>query len=241
MLGRANVCNPTLAGLSQNFGLAPLIGKPLALISDARLGGRTDPHTLAERLLSISGEDGQTIDRKYLPPWIGTLNTRFVAMANELPRLTDASGALAGRMILFQMTRSFYGREDLGLTDRLLKELPGVLNWAIDGLARLNARGYFVQPASGREAIEDLEDLASPVGSFVRERCMVGKEHTVERGKLFADWVSWCIEQGRHSGNQQMFGKDLAAAVPELTSERPRIGGVPVGRTAGRAPRRGAR
>ena len=38
-------------------------------------------------LLSISGEDDQTIDRKHLPAWTGKLPTRFVLISNELPRL----------------------------------------------------------------------------------------------------------------------------------------------------------
>ena len=38
LMGRENVATPTLASLQTNFGLAPLIGKPLAIISDARLG-----------------------------------------------------------------------------------------------------------------------------------------------------------------------------------------------------------
>lgn len=38
MLGRDNVANPTLSGLSSQFGLAPLIDKRAAIISDARLG-----------------------------------------------------------------------------------------------------------------------------------------------------------------------------------------------------------
>jgi putative DNA primase/helicase len=135
MLGRQNVCNPTLAGVSQNFGLAPLIGKPLALISDARLSGRADVHVVAERLLSISGEDGQTVDRKHMPAWTGTLPTRFVILSNELPRLTDASGALADRFVILQMKQPFYGREDLGLTEKLLPELPGIFNWALAGLS----------------------------------------------------------------------------------------------------------
>ena len=98
LLGKSNVCAPTLASLSQCFGLWPLIGKQLAIISDARLGGRADQQAIAERLLSISGEDGITIDRKYLVQWTGRLTTRFVIMTNELPRITDASGALASRI-----------------------------------------------------------------------------------------------------------------------------------------------
>src|SRR3984893_1143102 len=88
---------PTLAGLGMNFGLAPLIGKRVAIISDARLGGRADQHVIAERLLSITGEDAITIDRKYRDAWTGRLQTRFLILSNELLRLADASGTLASR------------------------------------------------------------------------------------------------------------------------------------------------
>jgi putative DNA primase/helicase len=86
LLGQSNVCQPTLASLSSQFGLAPLINKLVAIIADARVGARSDQHQIAERLLSVSGEDGQTVDRKFLQPWSGQLSTRFVLMTNELPR-----------------------------------------------------------------------------------------------------------------------------------------------------------
>jgi putative DNA primase/helicase len=225
LLGRPNVASPMLADLARQFGLAQLINKPLAIIGDARLGKSTDPASVAERLLSISGEDGQSIDRKFLAPWVGTLPTRFLIVTNELPRLTDASGALAGRFIILQMTRTFYGREDQGLINRLLPELPGILNWALAGLDRLTARGYFVQPRAAQESIEALEDLASPVGTFIRQRCVVGPAHTVDHDRLFAEWSAWCAGQGRHAGTKAMFGRDLAAVLPEVITERPRAGG----------------
>lgn len=143
VVGRESVAGPTLSSLSSNFGLEPLIGKPLAIISDARLGGRSDQAAIAERLLSISGEDGLTIDRKFRQAWTGYLSTRFMMLTNELPRLLDNSGALANRFIVLVLERSFYGREDPALTNRLLGELPGILNWAMEGYRRLRARGHF--------------------------------------------------------------------------------------------------
>jgi putative DNA primase/helicase len=128
MLGLANCCAPTLAALGTNFGLWPLIGKRLAVIGDARLSGRTDQAVVTERLLSISGEDALTIDRKNLPPVTVKLPTRIVILTNELPRLSDASGALAGRFLILRLENSFYGREGMNLTDRLMKELPGILH-----------------------------------------------------------------------------------------------------------------
>jgi putative DNA primase/helicase len=53
LVGRGHVAGPTLASLGTNFGLSPLLGKPLAVISDARLGN-TPSHTVVERLLSIT-------------------------------------------------------------------------------------------------------------------------------------------------------------------------------------------
>src|SRR5690606_982696 len=96
-----NVAAPTLASLATPFGRWPLIGKSLALIGDARLGGRSDVSQVVEILLSISGEDPQTIDRKHRVPWSGILPTRFMILSNEIPRFTDASDALTARMLMF--------------------------------------------------------------------------------------------------------------------------------------------
>jgi putative DNA primase/helicase len=226
LLGSDNVAGPTLASLAENFGLAPLIGKPAAIISDARLGGRADQHIIAKRLLSISGEDRLTIDRKHRDPWTGRLPVRFLVLSNELPRLADASGALASRFVLLTMRKSFYGREDLGLANRLSKELPGILNWSLAGLERLNPRGHFVPPKSSAEAIMELEDLTSPIGAFIRQHCVVGPDKTVEMEAIYSRYVSWCATCNRPPGTSQTFGRDLRAAVPGLSTGRPR-GGAP--------------
>jgi len=221
LIGRDNVCSPTLDSLCSNFGLAPLIDKPLAIIPDARLSGRTDQSPITERLLSISGEDGCTIDRKHMSAWSGRLPTRFLVMTNELPRINDASGALASRFIILTMRNSFYGSEDHGLTDRLLAELPGILNWAITGWQRLQKRGHLVQPKSSADTIQALEDLSSPIGAFLRDRCQVSPGATVSRDAIYDSWVHWCASQGRgQAGNAATFGRDLRSAVPCLTDTK---------------------
>jgi putative DNA primase/helicase len=223
LLGAANVCSPTLSSLGTNFGPWQLVDKQLAIIADARLSGRQDQHIIAERLLSISGEDLQTIDRKYKEPWTGRLAVRFMILTNELPRIADASTALPSRFIILPLSRSFLGCEDHGLTDRLLAELPGILNWSLDGWNRLNARGYFIQPQSGDDLIQELEDLASPVGTFVRDRCTVLPGAQVPCSALFEAWKAWCTAQGRDNpGTKQTFGRDLRAAVPGLKVTQPR-------------------
>jgi putative DNA primase/helicase len=225
LLGRDSVANPTLASLQTPFGLAPLIGKPLAFITDARLGSRSDQAAITERLLSISGEDALTIDRKFMPAWTGRLSTRFTILTNELPRISDTSGALVGRLVVLVLMQSFYGREDPALTARLLTELPGILNWALHGYRRLRQRGYFVQPASAREAIEDLEVLASPIKAFLNDRCHIKPGITVPVELLYQSWKMWCDGAGRKEhGTKQTFGRDLKATIPSLRTTQPRDG-----------------
>lgn len=230
LVGRRNTCNPTLASFGRDFGKQVLIDKTLAIIPDARLSGRTDPAMIAETLLSISGDDPQTIPRKFQSDWNGQLPTRFLLLSNELPKIGDASGALASRFILLVMQQSFFGKEDLGLFSRLATELPGILNWALTGRDRLYKRGYFVQPKSAKQMLQEFEDLNSPISVFLRERCKRTTGET-ETGALFQAWQQFCHEHGiDHPGTTQTFGRNLRAAVPGITDCQHRVEGGTVKR-----------
>ena len=201
LIGRGHAAGPTLASLATNFGLSPLLGKPLAIVSDARLGD-TPAHTVVERLLCITGEDMLTVDRKFRDPWSGKLPTRFVILTNELPRFRDSSAAIANRMLILQMTRSFLGHEDRTLDSRLRAELPSILKWALEGLDRLIAEDRFTVPAASEDAANLMADLASPVSAFVRDRCVRTPTASVEVDDLYHAWMTWAIAtpgQSRHS------------------------------------------
>jgi putative DNA primase/helicase len=233
LVSEGNVCGPTLSSLGTNFGLWPLLGKTVAVISDARISGRTDQAVVIERLLSISGEDALTVDRKNLPPVTTRLRARVVIITNELPNLMDASGALANRMILLQMLRSWLGREDTTLTDQLLAELPGILLWAIEGWHRVHTRGHFVQPAAGAEILGHLKDMASPVAQFVHECCTVQARLDVPKEDLYHAWVGWCLTVGRRQTADSVFARDLYASCATVTSSQPREDGERVRRYTG--------
>lgn len=221
LVGRHHLVAPTLSTLGEQFGRQVLIDKTVALIADARLSGRTDLGVLSEVLLSISGEDPQSVPRKNLTDWTGTLPTRFTIMTNEIPRLPDASGALASRFLMILFRESFYGREDQTLFMRLVAELPSILNWALDGLARVTARGRFVQPASAADAVTELENLAAPVMAFVRQECTMRPGLSISKDTLYAAYRSWCQRQGQsHVETQPTFGRNLRAALPFIGDGR---------------------
>jgi putative DNA primase/helicase len=221
LLGRNSVGGPTMASLSENFGLEPLIAKSLAIVSDARIGARTDKSAIVERLLSISGEDQLTVARKFRDAWHGRLLTRFLILTNELPSLSDGSGALAGRFIVLNLTESFFGKEDPALSKKLVIEMPGILNWAMEGYRRLCQRGFFVQPKSALDAVEDIEMLASPVKAFIRDHCEIRAGHSATMQDLWNTFNAWATTEGIKSpGTKQWFGRNLKSALPGITTKK---------------------
>lgn len=225
LLGAANVVAPRLSALSQQFGCQSLIGKTAAIFPDAKISGRFDTAPITEALLSISGEDMQTVARKSMTDWTGRLTCRFTILMNEMPKMDDVSGALVSRLLLLPLTETFVGREDITLTDRLLRELPGILLWAREGWLRLHARGRFLTLASSEEMRQDMRELMSPVHAFLADWCdMDDPDATIPRKELFGHYVRWAKDQGRdHPGTEQQFGQRLIAVLPGLRSTRPRV------------------
>jgi putative DNA primase/helicase len=216
LMGSENVTGTSISNLnSSDHATATLVGKQLAVMSDVRFRSRDDG-TAVELLLKITGNDAVLINEKYKKPFTTHLTTRFLMASNELPKMADESGALKGRLILLRFKESFYGREDLDLERRLLLELPGILNWALDGLDRLNARGHFVQPQSGTSELETIEELGSPSIAFVNECCITAHAGLVNYDALWGVWRRWCQDNGVVPGNKITFGKALRAAVPGI-------------------------
>jgi putative DNA primase/helicase len=221
LLGNENVVFQQLKSLSGEFGRWPLIDKKLAVVPDARLGPKVDTHAVAEQLLSISGGDAQTINRKLQSFWTGNLDVRFLITTNELPSIADSSGTLASRFILLPMTESFFGKEQLDLKQRLRDELAGILNWALEGLDRLRKRGYFKMPAASKEAIEQLEELGSPVAAFVRDWCNSGEQTSIKAKELYGAYCVWSKEAGHAKPLTNVyFGRALLGLLPKVTSTK---------------------
>jgi putative DNA primase/helicase len=148
-----------------------------------------------------------------------------VILTNELPRLSDSSGALASRFVLLVLTKSFLGREDPALTDKLMTESSGIFNWALEGLDQLNSRGYFELPKSSKESILQLQDLSSPVSAFVRDWCRRGASESVLVDDLWKAWKEWCEDENRQPATKAVFGRNLRSAVPTIHKTRIREDG----------------
>jgi len=217
-LGEENVAAPNADSLVKNFGMQPLLGKPLAIISDARFAGK-GIQVAIERLLNISGEDSVMVDQKYRDPLSVKLPTRFMIASNEMPMLPDSAGAIANRFLILRTTKSFLGREDRTLIDALKREMPGILKLMLSGLRRLHRQG-FTQTSYQLDFIRELEELGSPIRSFVQECCVLGTDRALPCTTLWQEWRRWCEGNGQRHETQVVFGRNLKTCFPEIGRKR---------------------
>jgi putative DNA primase/helicase len=227
LLGEHNTVAPELGELCDNFGLQPWLGKLLASFTDARAPER-NRGAVVSQLLRIVGGDTVTVNRKNKEAWSGYLPTRIVIYSNEVLQLTENSNALTGRMIVFKMTNSFYGKEDTDLSDKLKTELSGIFNWAMEGLRRRVARGgKFVQPKSGVELLETMEELSNPIGTFMEDALVFDPNERVDKDDLFAVFKKWCLAKNIAYGTDLTFKRRFLASVQDrrITSELVRVNG----------------
>ena len=223
LLGKDHIAATTLSALGETFGKQPLLNKTVAIMSDVRIDGRSDLQSVSESLLSITGEDTVPVNRKNMTTVMEQLKVRFLLTTNTVPRLPDSSEALTKRFIMMQLLNSFYEKEDKALSAKLTEErgMSGLLNWALDGLRRLNARGYFVQPTSAETSSKMFREASNPVGEFVKENCVVKDDAECSCKDLYTVYTAWCEEEGiRNRGTSQGLGVALHAMLPRCHTRR---------------------
>jgi putative DNA primase/helicase len=229
LVGKDNYVGTSLREICDRFGMWPLIGKKVAVFSDETLEGlsRDKLASVIVKLKKTTGEDPQTIDRKNIGIWEGKLSTRILIFTNK--RLQFADNALNGRLIHFPMERSFFGREQLDLTEALLAERPGIFNLALAALDEIRAPGFkFAQHASGQR-LADETNADADLEAFVRDRCYLHFEAEVMVGELHGAFREYCkaMAIAPYAWKDQQFSAKIGALMDRtkspLRSSRPRL------------------
>lgn len=166
--GAANTTGVTLHSLATDtFAAANLYGKMLNVAADL-----SNKHVSDLSLFKmITGEDVVHANRKYGEQFDFTNQALIAFSANELPTVSEASRAYAERMKPFEFPNSFAGREDKGLEERLMAELPGILARWVAAYGRFLARrGYRQTDAATQREFEAKSDR---VAQFFQDMCQV--------------------------------------------------------------------
>jgi len=117
----------SLQDFMKEFGLQPLIGKRVNLLSDLP----TEKIEETGQIKAITGGDSITINRKFKEPITTKIGCKIIGSGNSLPIITDNSYAFWRRIIIIRLDKRFTGsNRDPELKHKLLEDTEG-MEWLI--------------------------------------------------------------------------------------------------------------
>jgi putative DNA primase/helicase len=142
----------------------------------------------------ISGEP-LTIDRKYRDAELYSSVAKVIWAMNDKPRIGNTTSGIFRRVKVVEFPK--LGRPANPRVKEAVKgEGAGILNWALEGLARLHDRGHLQIPDSVRAATEEFEKSNDLPAMFVEEDCIVGPSHEIAAGILYDNYAEWARSNG---------------------------------------------
>lgn len=193
VIGSDNCSYLPLSSFGQKFSPISTLGK-LVNISDEM--SPLNPYT--ENMLKwfISGQTIQT-SRIYKGPVSLVPTARIVACMNSWPKFTDQSGGWYRRLLIVTLRKRLkFDEQDPRVEQALLSERAGILNWALEGLARLTRTGGFTRTNLGDDLAADLRcEFQSPT-EFARRFVAMEPDGWVSNEALYGAYSGWCRENG---------------------------------------------
>jgi len=157
---------------------------------------------------------------------------------NHKPRIKGTDWGIWRRIRIIPFSARFQGAEkDTAMPKKLEAELPGILNWAMEGYRRWKTEGMDL-PDAVRETIEQYRSDEDIFGDFFAAAVNVSPfAKTTTNSDFYKAYCQWCKEQGvkymqsprimasalDERGYQRRKGKPLAFFTAELNSEGERL------------------
>ncbi|AYX83925.1 hypothetical protein FAF36_08435 [Staphylococcus haemolyticus] len=189
LVGVANTTAIPLSNFNKDFGLEPLLNKKLNLATES-----SKSEFSTDKLKAITAGEKITVNRKNLKEIETNIPVKLTFLMNELPIIKDKSHGLQRRFIILPMIKPIpKSLQNKYLSQQLNQELPGILNWAINGLIRLDKNKYNFTISNNMAAIKQkfFNDV-SPMADFITHCLKANPSNTNITGKdLMAAFKSW--------------------------------------------------
>ena len=221
VLGEPNVSHVPLELFGLRFQLASTLGKLANIVSEIGDCNRVDEAILKS---FVAGEPVH-VDRKHRDAIQVPVTARLILATNNLPAFADRSSGLWRRLVILPMRVVIPAdRQDRELTGRLLGELPGIFNWAVEGWQRLLAKGQFTEPKVCRDVLEEHRITTNPTRAFLTDEMRFWPGARTPCRDAYRQYQLWCTERGFKPLDDRQFGKEVMRAYPQVVRERARGG-----------------
>lgn len=191
-----------------NASLAKLPGKRLVVANELPEGGRFDDMLIK----SMTGGDTLVARQVYGKHEIEfTAQFSLVIIGNHKPVIHDMSHGMWRRMCLIPFAAQFSAEQaDPTLPARLLAELPGILNWALEGVAEWQEHGLKRSlPAAVAKANAEYREESDLLGEFL-SGCILQPDAYTPATSLYQEFQSFACEGNEWRMTQRVFNKKMA-------------------------------
>ena len=222
MMGEENTSTVGLEYVINPVYTSQMIGKLVNIDTDVSKKAQ-DYEANFKRI--VTGEKVKCND-KYETPFDFRPFCKMVLSANDFPKIADHSSAFYNRLIVIPCNRAFSPSErNINLREQLLEELPGIFNWAVEGLVRLEKRGNFEDLEVTHEAVEELEAENNPAYQFFNEHVEVDFSDGiyVTKQELYNKYKSWSQQSGAYPLSEVIFGKCIFKKFHKTTPKDSRL------------------
>jgi len=224
LVGRENCSQVPLARFSKPFALYATLGKVVNATNESSHIIEAEAESI---LKSFVAGDMFTFERKFREPMYAQPTAKIMIATNNPPKFNDRTEGLWRRLLLVPFEQVFSEDAQIkDLAERLKKELPGILNWALKGLARLNENGSLLVPKAGRSLVEQYRRESNPARQFLQENFVECLDFAgLPCSEVYNSYVRWCQDNGYKSMNSSNFGKEVQRTMPKVKKERIRKDG----------------
>lgn len=167
-----------------------------------------------------------SFQRKFREPVHAVPTAKIMVSTNQLPQFADKSMGLWRRLLFVPFENSYpEHRQNPNLAEELSEELPGIINWAIDGLKKLQRTGRFIQPEKCRQAISEYRRDVNPARAFLLDNYVAGLEYEgLPSMEVYQAYVRWCENNGYRPMNNCNFGNEVNRTFPSIQRGQRRDG-----------------
>lgn len=213
-----SICTIALSLLQNEYRRAKLAGKLLNVVAEVQAAELLESEAF-KAIVAGDVVEGRPI--REAPIEFRPIAGHLFA-ANTLPRVADRSEAVWRRWLVLTFNRQFARQPTAGqpaarsdLAEQVLAtDVPGIVAWAMHGLARLLANRAYTVPKSSRDALLAWKKDSNPVELFVDEEVLFVPDASTLAKLFYGRYASWSVETGlRHPLARPTFSKELLKIV----------------------------
>ena len=221
MLGKDKCTTIEGEDIKYTFGLEKIVNKNAIIFSEGQASKRVDADKILQTIKRLTGRNLISIRVKYGDTYDTEPFARLTYECDTLPRFVDNAQALQRRVSMLYFGRSFKDAPNVELKDQLVKEIPGIINWAIEGLRYLKKTNKFIVPDVSKVAMEELKYMTSPLAAM-GDQCLCFDDPTAwtSNHQLFDLHRAWFKENNYSSYSIAWFGRIFSTVFKQTNKMR---------------------